>query len=162
MAIRAHDAHAGLFRHLCCEQYLAASQRWLAPSMQPAACRHPGGAAHLSVRRLDGRDREQVPERRAVLTVVEQAHRDHLALFDSGADLGDLLHVRALALQEAAAGGAPGQVGRCVSWWLGCHHRLTVALGGHGEQPTGDKLGTCDTLLCSADQCVDVSYGDCS
>ena len=66
---------------------------------------HAHELGHPAVGRLDGRDGEQVPKGRAVLAVVEQAHGAGLALLDGVPDLLDLLGVRALALEEAAARG---------------------------------------------------------
>lgn len=65
---------------------------------------HAHELGHRAVRRLDGRRGQQVPERRAVLAVVQQAHGHGLAAADALADFGHLLGVGALPLQEAAAG----------------------------------------------------------
>ena len=56
----------------------------------------------LAVVVADGGDGEHVPEGRAVLAVVEQAAAEAAAGLDGVPDLGDLVHVRVGALQEAA------------------------------------------------------------
>lgn len=59
---------------------------------------HSYKLGHFAIWCLDGCHGQQVPEWRAILAVIEQAHTDRLALLDSLTDLLHLLRVCALAL----------------------------------------------------------------
>lgn len=84
---------------------------------------HAHKLGDLAIRRLDGCHCQQVPEGRAILAVIEQPAADRLAGPDSIAQLGHLLRICALALQEAAAAAAAegGDEG-----WMSCCNMLCV------------------------------------
>mmetsp|Transcript_22158 Transcript_22158/g.53030 ORF Transcript_22158/g.53030 Transcript_22158/m.53030 type:complete len:634 (-) Transcript_22158:466-2367(-) len=107
---RVHDLRHDLVRHVLLEAVVVLHEEGNPRAVRKGLPLGPAGDVHLDAdklcdlprRGLHRRDREEVPEGRPVLAVVQQADRANFALLHRAPDLGDLLGVRALALQEPA------------------------------------------------------------